>query len=50
MTMAGTKHSLTPGLGRALLVGARDFGLVSLCAFSTVSLAERWMHARQGGI
>ncbi|MCA1612771.1 MAG: hypothetical protein LC800_01195 [Acidobacteria bacterium] len=37
-----------PPLGRSVLTGAVGFGLVSLCVFSTVAFAERWMYARLG--
>ena len=37
-----------PALGRSVLTGAVGFGLVSLCVFSTVAFAERWMYARLG--
>ena len=46
--MAGTTRQTSQRLGRALLVGAAGFGLVSLCVFATVAFAERWMYARLG--
>ncbi|HEY9286321.1 MAG TPA: hypothetical protein VIP46_22910 [Pyrinomonadaceae bacterium] len=46
--MSETKHRPTPSLGRSIFIGALGFGLVSLCVFSTVAFAERWMYARLG--
>lgn len=46
--MTETTTEPTPSLARSLAVGALGFGLVSLCVFSTVAFAERWMYARLG--
>ena len=46
--MTETKQRPTPGFGRSLTQGALGFGLASLCVFSTVAFAERWMYARLG--
>lgn len=46
--MTETRQRPTPGLARALTLGALGFGLASLCVFSTVAFAERWMYARLG--
>lgn len=43
-----TAAEAVPSLGRSLLTGGVGFGLVSLCVFSTVAFAERWMYARLG--
>lgn len=40
--------SEVPSLRRSLLTGGLGFCLVSLCVFSTVAFAERWMYARLG--
>jgi len=37
-----------PSRRRSLLIGGLGFGLVSLCVFSTVAFAERWMYTHLG--
>lgn len=37
-----------PSLRRSLLTGGLGFCLASLCVFSTVAFAERWMYTRLG--
>ncbi len=39
---------LVPSLARSLLTGGLGFCLVSLCVFSTVAFAERWMYTQLG--
>ena len=46
--MTETKQQPAPSLARSLTLGALGFGLASLCVFSTVAFAERWMYARLG--
>src|SRR5262244_2812506 len=40
--------SSIPSLGRSLLIGSFGFCLASLCVFSTVAFAERWMYRNLG--
>jgi hypothetical protein len=46
--MDAKSHPALPSLGRAVVVGALGFGVVSLCVFATVAFGERWMFAHLG--
>src|SRR3712207_32581 len=43
-----TNDGEVPSLRRSLLTGGLGFCVVSLCVFSTVAFAERWMYTRLG--
>lgn len=51
-TTEGSGHTANgrevPSLRRSLVTGGLGFCLVSLCVFSTVAFAERWMYTRLG--